>query len=40
MYTSAGEKVEIAGQKETATVRKVPAATRTVEWKVMCARHE
>ena len=32
-----GEKVEIASQKETATVRFVPAATRTVEWKMTFA---
>jgi len=36
----AGEKVEIAGQTETATVRIVPTATRTVEWKMTFAGHE
>jgi hypothetical protein len=30
----AGEKAEIASQQETATVRIVPTATRTVEWKM------
>jgi len=29
-----GEKVETASQKETATVRIVPSATKTVDWKV------
>jgi len=35
-----GEKVEFANQKETATVRIVPSATRTVEWKVTFGSHE
>jgi len=30
----AGEKAEIASQQETATVRIVPSATKTVEWKM------
>jgi hypothetical protein len=30
----AGEKAETASQQETATVRVVPSATRTVEWKI------
>jgi hypothetical protein len=30
----AGEKVEIANQTETATVRVVPSATKTVEWAI------
>ena len=30
----AGEKVETASQKETATVRIVPSATKTVEWRI------
>jgi len=29
-----GETVEIANQAETATVRIVPSATKTVEWKM------
>jgi hypothetical protein len=29
-----GEKVEVANQRETATVRIVPTATKTVEWKI------
>ena len=29
-----GEKVEIANQTETATVRIVPSATKTIEWKM------
>ena len=29
-----GEKVELENQKETATVRITPSATRTVEWKM------
>jgi hypothetical protein len=33
-----GEKLEIANQAETATVRIVPAATKTVEWKIDFAR--
>jgi hypothetical protein len=33
-----GEKVEIAHHKETATVRIVPSATKTVEWKMTFAR--
>jgi hypothetical protein len=33
-----GEKVEIANQIEIATVRIVPSATRTVEWKMTFAR--
>jgi hypothetical protein len=33
--TITGEKVEIANQPETATVRLVPAATKTVEWKMI-----
>ena len=32
-----GEKVEIANQAETATVRVVPSATKTVEWKIKFA---
>ena len=30
-----GEKAEIAEPAETATVRIVPSATKTVEWKIM-----
>ena len=33
-----GEKVEIANQKETATARTVPAATKTVEWRMTFAK--
>jgi len=33
-----GEKAEIANQKETATVRVVPAATKTVEWRMTFAK--
>ena len=32
---ASGEKVEIASGQETATVRVVPAATKTVEWKMI-----
>ena len=32
-----GEKVEIASQEETATVRIVPSATKTVPWKMTFA---
>jgi hypothetical protein len=32
-----GEKVEFANQTETATVRIVPSATKTVEWKLTFA---
>jgi len=35
-----GEKVEIANQKETATIRIVPSATKTVEWKMAFAGHD
>ena len=35
---AAGEKVEIANLKEIATVRIVPTATRTVEWKMKFAK--
>ncbi|MCX6876008.1 MAG: alpha-galactosidase [Verrucomicrobia bacterium] len=41
MLTSAvvtGEKVELAKQAETATVRIVPATTKTVEWKMSFAK--
>jgi hypothetical protein len=31
---AAGEKVELAKQKETATIRIVPTATKTVEWNI------
>ena len=34
-----GEKVEIDSQPETATVRIVPSATRTVEWRVTFAKY-
>jgi len=34
----AGETVEIANQAETATVRIVSSATRTVEWKMTFAK--
>lgn len=34
----AGEKAEIANQKETGTVRTVPAATKTVEWRMTFAK--
>ncbi|KPK48513.1 MAG: hypothetical protein AMK72_06755 [Planctomycetes bacterium SM23_25] len=34
----AGEKAEIANQEETATVRTVPAATKTVEWRMTFAK--
>jgi hypothetical protein len=33
-----GEEVEISNPKETATVRVVPAATRTVEWGMTFAK--
>jgi len=33
-----GEKVKIANRKETATVRIIPSATKTVEWKMTFAR--
>ena len=33
-----GEKVKFANQKETATVRFVPSATKTVEWKMKFAK--
>ena len=33
-----GEKVEIANLQETATLRMVPSATKTVEWKMMFAK--
>ena len=33
-----GEKAEIANQAETATVRVVPTATKTVEWNMVFAR--
>ena len=32
-----GEKVKVANRKETATVRMVPSATKTVEWKMTFA---
>ncbi|MBM4093956.1 MAG: hypothetical protein FJ276_31800 [Planctomycetes bacterium] len=35
-----GEKAEIANQKETATIRIVPSATKTVEWKMAFAGHD
>jgi len=35
---AAGQKVETANQKETATVRFVPSATKTVGWKMKFAR--
>jgi hypothetical protein len=35
-----GEKVEIASQKQTATVRFVPSATKAVVWKITCAGNE
>ena len=34
----AGEKAEIANRNETATVRIVPSATKTVDWKVTFAQ--
>jgi len=33
-----GEKVEFANQAETAAIRMVPAATKTVEWRVSFAK--
>ena len=33
-----GEKVEIADQTETATIRIVPSATKTLEWKMTFAK--
>lgn len=33
-----GEKVETANQKETATIRIVPSATKTVEWRMTFAK--
>ena len=33
-----GEKVEIASQAATATLRIVPSATKTVEWRMAFAR--
>ena len=33
-----GEKIQVANQKETATVRIVPSATKTVEWKMTFAK--
>jgi hypothetical protein len=35
---ASGEKVEIANRKETATIRIVPSATRTVEWKLVFSK--
>jgi hypothetical protein len=36
--TTTGGKAELANQKETATVRVVPSATKTVEWKMQFAK--
>ena len=36
-FLRVGEKVEFANQAETATIRIVPAATKTVEWRVSFA---
>jgi len=35
---ASGEKVEVANQTETATVRIIPSATKTLEWKMRFAR--